>query len=395
MSKKINFDQIIDRQQTDSLKWDMRKFKKMDLDVIPMWVADMDFKCDSAIIEALEKSVRHGIFGYTLENPAYKESLISWLKRRHQTIVEPQHIMTTLGVVSGLSVALQATTQPLDKVLIFTPVYHPFKSVIEKLNRKLVIEPLQCDESLVYTINFERLNKTIINQQVKAIIFCTPHNPIGRVWTKEELIELANIAQANNVWILSDDIHMDIVFSPFKHHMLIGLDESYRQFVITFVSATKTFNLANMGLSQVIVFNQDVKSQMEAIYERDGIHIYNYLGQVATTAAYQHGDQFVDQLVVYLNDNIKTVKDYFDLHLPMIKATPQQGLYLMWLDCKGLSLTQTQLMDFFIKEVKVWVHSGEIFGQEGIGFIRVNIATPRKNIIEMLDRLKHAVKRLV
>ena len=391
----MNFDRINDRKNTHSVKWDGHKIFKVNEEAFPMWVADMDFQTDKKIVEALVKEAQSGIFGYRLVSDSYLESVVSWLNRRFDWAIAKEWIVDTPGVVSAFHAALSAFTDEKDAVLIMQPVYHPFRKGILQLKRKVVNQPLTYDEhSRSYWLDMHAFEQSIVTHKVKMMVLCSPHNPVGKVWTKEELVNIAEICLKHQVLIFSDEIHMDIVHSQGKHIPLASLDQRYHPFVLTAIAASKTFNLAGLKLSQVIVPDETLRRKIQKPYRTLGVSAGNSFAYLATEMAYTHGDEYVNQLNAYLEQSIAYVDDFLQKHLPMIIRVPSQSLYLVWLDFRQLNLDDKQLQDFLRNQAKLWFNDGHIFGAEGSGFQRMNIATPKENIIKALNQLKEAIEKL-
>lgn len=389
----MNFESKINRKHTNSVKWDGHDKFKVHPDAIPLWVADMDFKTLPEITQALNKQVEFGVYGYAFEPDSYFDSVIAWMKRRHHWDIKKEWILTTPGVVSGLNACILSLTQENDSILIQEPVYHPFKNSIKYNKRIPVINELVCEESH-YSINFEDFENKIINHNVKLFILCSPHNPVGRVWLKDELIQMADICHKHGVVIVSDEIHMDFIYKGHEHHVLANLKPEYQDFVITLVAPSKSFNLAAFKVSQLATTNPDFKKKIEHEYERLGFHGHNTFGLLACEVAYRSGDQFMDDVVEYIHQNILYIKDYVSENLSMIKVMDIEGTYLLWLDFSELKLEQADLMDFLGSEALVWFNDGSIFGESGKGFVRMNCATQRDVIKQALDQLNKAIHDL-
>ena len=389
----MNFESKINRKHTNSVKWDGHDKFKVHPDAIPLWVADMDFKTLPEITQALNKQVEFGVYGYAFEPDSYFDSVIAWMKRRHHWDIKKEWILTTPGVVSGLNACILSLTQENDSILIQEPVYHPFKNSIKYNKRIPVINELVCEESH-YSINFEDFENKIINHNVKLFILCSPHNPVGRVWLKDELIQMADICHKHGVVIVSDEIHMDFIYKGHEHHVLANLKPEYQDFVITLVAPSKSFNLAAFKVSQLATTNPDFKKKIEHEYERLGFHGHNTFGLLACEVAYRSGDQFMDDVVEYIYQNILYIKDYVSENLSMIKVMDIEGTYLLWLDFSELKLEQADLMDFLGSEALVWFNDGSIFGESGKGFVRMNCATQRDVIKQALDQLNKAIHDL-
>jgi len=387
----MNFNKINDRKNTHSIKWDGHDKMNIPQDALPMWVADMDFQTVPEVMDALSKLAQTGIFGYSFVSDDYYQSIINWMQRRHQWTINKQWISNSPGVVSAIHGCLLAFTQPNDAVMIQKPVYHPFANSINSLQRKLVNNSLILKGDQ-YEIDFSDFENKIIDNEVKMFILCSPHNPVGRVWTKAELTRMADICIKHNVLIVSDEIHMDFVFKPFQHHVLVALNETYHDHVITLSAPSKTFNLAGLKLSNTIIINPKLKKKFDNVYDDLSVHAGHTFGLVATQAAYDHGDAYVDEMVEYLHDNLLYIDRFLKEHCPKIKIIQPQGLYLVWVDFRELGLKDRQLKEFLLKKAKLWLNDGVIFGREGAGFQRINIATPRATIEKALNQLLNALK---
>jgi len=386
----MNFDTKINRKNTNSIKWDGHTRFNINPDALPLWVADMDFRTLPEITQALNKQVEFGIYGYAFEPESYFEAIIQWMKRRHDWDVRKDWVLTTPGVVSGLNACILAFTQENDSILIQEPVYHPFKNSINYNKRIPVINELVRNDTH-YTINFEDFEKKIVENEVKLFILCSPHNPVGRVWLKEELIQMADICHKHNVVIVSDEIHMDFVFKGHKHHVLVNLKPEYQDFVITLVAPSKSFNLDAFKVSQLMTPNKEFLEKVRHEYERLGFHGHNTFGLLACEVAYRQGDQYMDEVVDYIDKNIQYTKEYISNNLNQIKVMDIEGTYLLWLDFSALDLEQKSLMSFLEMNAKLWFNDGSIFGASGKGFVRMNCATQKDVIVQALEQLNNAL----
>lgn len=388
----MNFEDKINRKNTNSIKWDGHEKFNIHPDAIPLWVADMDFRTLPEITQALNKQVDFGVYGYAFEPESYFDSIIGWMKRRHQWEIQKEWILTTPGVVSGVNACILAFTQESDSILIQEPVYHPFKNSI-KYNKRVPIVNELVRKDTHYSIDYIDFENKIVENNVKLFILCSPHNPVGRVWLKEELIQMADICHKHNVIIVSDEIHMDFIFKGHEHHVLVNLKPEYQEFVITLVAPSKSFNLAAFKVSQLITANLDYKKRVEHEYERLGFHGHNTFGLLACEVAYRSGDQFMDDVVEYIYQNIQFIKEYVSTHISQIKIMDIEGTYLLWLDMSALQLEQRQLMEFLNQKAHLWFNDGSIFGDSGKGFVRMNCATQREIIKQSLDQLKSAINQ--
>lgn len=388
----MNFEDKINRKNTNSIKWDGHEKFNIHPDSIPLWVADMDFKTLPEITQALNKQVEFGVYGYAFEPDSYFDSVISWMKRRHNWNIQKEWILTTPGVVSGVNACILAFTEENDSILIQEPVYHPFKNSI-KYNKRIPIVNELVRSNTHYSIDFTDFENKIVENNVKLFILCSPHNPVGRVWLKEELIQMADICHKHNVIIVSDEIHMDFVFKGHEHHVLVNLKPEYQEFVITLVAPSKSFNLAAFKISQLITTNLDYKKRIEHEYERLGFHGHNTFGLLACEVAYRSGDQFMDDVVEYIYQNILFIKDYISKHINQVKVMNIEGTYLLWLDMSALNLEQSELMEFLNQKAHLWFNDGSIFGASGKGYVRMNCATQREIIKQSLEQLKNAINQ--
>ncbi|MCM1186060.1 MAG: pyridoxal phosphate-dependent aminotransferase [Lachnoclostridium sp.] len=392
--KNINFDEIVDRKNTDSLKYDFAVRRGKPEDILPLWVADMDFKTSSLILEDIQRRVEHGIFGYTETGTRYFEAVSGWLKRHHGLEIKENWLVKTPGVVFALAMAVKAYTKEKDAVLIQQPVYYPFTEVIEDNNRVVVSSNLILGEDGRYHMDFADFEKKIIEHQVKLFFLCSPHNPVGRVWTKEELGRIAEICFQYHVIIVSDEIHEDFTFDGYTHTPLLNVDERLAEITITCTSPGKTFNLAGLQISNIIIPNEKLRHAFKRQIDAAGYSQLNTIGIAACEAAYRYGEEWYRALKVYLQGNLAFVKEYLKRELPQIKLIEPEGTYLIWLDFRDLGLREPELEDFIVKKAKLWLDGGAIFGKAGEGFERINIATSRGVVKEALERIKSAVAEM-
>ncbi len=387
------FDQINDRHNTNSMKWDAHDMLKKPSDSYPLWVADMDFKVMPEIVEALHKEVDLSLYGYTFESEEYTNSIINWLDRRHNYHTQKEWITSTPGVVSGLNAAILALTNVGDHILIQEPVYYPFKRSILTNKREVTINELVYKDN-EYSIDFVDFEKQIKENDIKLFILCSPHNPVGKVFTENELSQMVDICKKYEVIIVSDEIHMDFVFAPNKHIVTAELRKDYADHIITLYAASKTFNLAGMKVSQLISSNLEMIKKIKDTYMILGLHGVNTMGLIASTAAYTYGDAYVDNIVSYLDTSIKWLQDYLKTELPQVKLVNPQGTYILWLDFKALNMKQEDLDQFCLNEAKMWLNNGSLFGQGGEGFMRINIALPLSELKKVMNNLKKAIDSL-
>lgn len=384
-----NFDKEINRKNTNSIKYDRPKAD--DPRIIPMWVADMDFETLPEISQALEKRAQHAIYGYAAPTDDYYQSVIGWMKRRHHFDIEKDWIVTTPGVVTALKLAVRSFTNENDSIMVLKPVYYPFDASIH-LNHRHVVECPLIFEDNQYRCDYDLFEKKIVENNVKMFILCNPHNPIGKVWTKEELYQLGMICKKHQVLVVSDEIHMDFVYQGHQHTPFYTVDESFKEFSIICTAPSKTFNLAALQTSNIIIANEKLKEAFVAEKNCVGVNDPNIFGLDACQAAYTYGDQWVDELVEYLQGNIDYMKNFFETRLPQIKVVDPQGLYLVWVDMRALKMSNEELEDFMLNKAYLWLDEGYIFGTGGDGFERFNIACPRSTLKRALEQLEEAIK---
>lgn len=385
---KYNFDEVIERRGTDSVKWDGVKNIWGSEDLIPMWVADMDFRTPPFVIEALRKRLEHEILGYTFACEEWYTSISDWLRRRHQWEITREMLTFVPGIVRGQAFALQCFTNPGDKVMVMTPVYHPFFLVTERMGREVVYSPLDlCDGH--YQIDFERFSKDI--QGCKVLILCNPHNPGGRVWTVEELRRIATICKDNGVLVISDEIHADLTLPPYKHHPFATVSEAAAQISLTFMAPSKAFNMPGLGSSYAIVVDEELRNRFQTFMEAGEFsegHLFAYIG---TAAAYMHGEEWLEQMLDYIQGNIDFTDNYLKTYIPQIKMIRPQASYLVFLDCRELQLSQEDLNKLFADRAHLALNDGSMFGQPGTGFMRLNIGCPHAVLAQALRQLAEAM----
>jgi cysteine-S-conjugate beta-lyase len=383
------FDNVINRRHTLSVKWDDTERVFGVKDVLPMWVADMDFPAPPAVIEALHKRIKHGIFGYTVIPDSLKEAVQHWLQARHQWEIDRSWLVFSTGVVPAIATAIEAFSKEGDRVVVFTPVYPPLFQLVRQHRRTLVTSPLQLKETR-YEIDWDDLTEKI--QGAKLLLLCSPHNPGGRVWTKEELKKIGELCIKHDVIVISDEIHADLTFPPNKHVPFASIHPEFAERSITFIAPTKTFNLAGLQAAAVIIANESLRRQFRKVQQRQGFFTLNTFAVVGAEAAYRHGGEWLDALLTYLQENIDYVSSYIQTHLPALRVIRPEATYLVWIDCRQLGLTEQQLKQLLLEKGKIAVEFGSKFGEEGKGFIRMNVACPRKTLKEALDRLSAALR---
>ena len=387
--KKFDFDKIIDRHGTNALKTDVLLKRYGRDDLIPLWVADMDLQCPPAIAAAIRKRCEHEIFGYTCPAQSYYESIINWVERRHNWKIEQEWISFIPGIVKGIAFVIDCFTTKEDKVIIQPPVYHPFR-IIPTLHHRPVVDNQLILEAGEYKMDIEGL-KSVIDNTCKILILCNPHNPGGRVWTRQELIDIAEICYDNNILVISDEIHSDLAFSPNKHIPFASVSEKAAQNSITFMAPSKTFNIAGIVSSFAVVPNERLRDKFYKYLtasELEEGHIFAY---IAAETAYNDGEEWLTELKEYLWDNILFVDKYLKANIPQIEVMIPQASFLVWLDCHKLNLSHKDLELLFVNDAKLALNSGTMFGAGGNGFMRMNIGTQRAVLAKALDNLKKAI----
>lgn len=386
------FDEIINRKNTYSLKWDCCKERFGAEDILPMWVADMDFKSPAEVTEAIKRRAEHGIFGYTEVSDNLSDALQIWIKRRNNWDIDKRWIVHSPGVVTSVNASILAFTDIGDKVLMQTPIYYPFYSSINDNKRQLIVNSLKNNNGY-YEIDFEDLEKKF-GSGVKIMIFCSPHNPIGRVWKRDELDQVAKLCQKYNVLLISDEIHSDLVYKGYKHIPIASLSEETLNNSVTLISPTKTFNLAGLSESIAIIVNMELRQRFKNTLSKTGAGMLNIFGLEAAEAAYAYGERWLEELIEYLQGNLEVLIEYFQKNIPQIKVIRPEATYLAWLDCNGLPVAADKLKEFFTFKARVGMNDGITFGKEGSGFQRINFACPRGLLLEGLERIKNAVGEL-
>ena len=388
-----DFDEVIDRRNTDCLKYDFAVQRGRPKDVLPFWVADMDFPIAQEIEDALVKRCQHGIFGYSEATDGYFAALQNWYLKHFNWQVQRPWLIKTPGVVFALAMAVKAFTEPGDGVLVQQPVYYPFTEVIRDNDREVVNAPLALVNGH-YEIDFADLEQKLANPKVKLMFLCSPHNPVGRVWTKEELLKVGDLCLKYNVITVSDEIHSDFVWDDNVHTPFATLGEEYQQNCIICTAPSKTFNLAGLQVSNIFIPNQKLRRAFRKQIDAAGYSQLNTLGLVACQAAYTYGEEWLTQVKAYIRSNITFVDDYLKQNLPQIKMLPIEGTYLVWLDCSALGMTADEREQWLWHEAKLWLDGGGIFGKEGEAFERINVACPRATLLQGLEQLKAAVEGL-
>lgn len=388
--RNLNFDKIIDRRNTRCLKYDFAVERHMPADVLPLWVADMDFETSSYIEDALIERAKHAIYGYSEVKTPYFDILKKWMQKHHDWDIQRKWLIKTPGVVFALAMAVKAYTEPGDAVLIQQPVYYPFSEVIKDNGRNVVSNTLYLGEDNRYHIDFEDFEQKIVDNQIKLFLLCNPHNPVGRVWTKEELTRLGDICVKHHVTVVSDEIHEDFIFKG-KHQVFANIKKEYEEITVTCTAPSKTFNIASLMISNILIPNPELKRKFKHQMDAAGISQLNVLGLVACESAYEHGEEWYQAMKNYVKENIEFVKQYVEKQLPGVKMVEHEGTYLVWLDFRETELSVEELDDKIINQAKLWLDSGKIFGSCGEGFQRINVACPRKVLEEAMERIKNVV----
>ncbi|MGG5341683.1 MalY/PatB family protein [Enterococcus sp. AZ192] len=385
----VEFDKVYDRRNTNCAKWDSIKDTYGEDGLLPLWVADMDFKANKPVLDALKKTIDQGILGYSPAPDSLYQAIQSWQQRHHDYSISKEAILFNSGVVPSLALAVQAFTQPGEAVLIHDPVYPPFAKVVEQNNRKLVRSTLDVADGH-FVMNLDDMEKQILNENVRLFILCNPHNPGGRVWTAAELEAVGKLCAKYDVLVVSDEIHQDLIFAPHHFTTFANVHSSFKDFSITLTAATKTFNLAGIKNSMVFIENSDLRKKFVTIQQQNAQDEINIFGYVGTEAAYEHGDDWLKELLAYLKENIDTVADFLKHELPQVKMMRPEGTYLIWLDFSAFDLSDAKLQEQLVHKGKVVLNAGITFGPHGSQHMRLNVACPKETLLEGLRRIKYA-----
>lgn len=387
---QYNFDEEIPRKGHSSQKWEAAK----EDDILPMWVADMDFRAAQPILDALEARWQHGIFGYAHAPNRFYEATIHWFEKRHNFTIQKEWLLYTIGVIPALSAIIKALTSPSDKVLVQTPVYNGFFPPIANNRVEPAKAPLSYQDGR-YTIDFDILEQQAKDPKVKLMLLCNPHNPAGRVWTKDELQRIGDICIANNVLVVSDEIHCDLVFNEHQHIPFASISDDFLLHSITCLSPSKTFNLAGLQIANIFVADKNIREKINQALRQNTVHEISPFAIEALVAAYTKGEEWLDQLKPYLYNNYLYLNGFIEQHLPKLKVLPLEATYLVWVDCKALNISSEEISKKLYNEGKLWINSGPMYGGDaGEGFIRINIACPRSLLVEGLNRLKIVLEQL-
>lgn len=388
--KHYNFDEIIDRKGTSCVKYDgLKNAYQGKENLIPLWVADMDFATPDFIVEALKKRCEHPVFGYTFDDDEYYESIQTWLDYKYHWKTEREWISYIPGIVKGIGLAVQCFTQPGDKVIIQPPVYHPFRLVPTRMGREVVYNPLKLEDG-VYKMDFEQL-ESLIDKDCKMLILSNPHNPGGVVWEKEALVKLAQICSAHGILVISDEIHAEMTYPQFRHHPFATVSEEAAACSVTFMAPSKTFNIAGIVSSYALVPDSRIREKFYSFLEAGELNAGTIFAFTATKAAYTYGAEWLQQMRSYVIENVNFVDEYLKKNIPQIKVYRPQASFLVWLDCRKLKLAQPELVQLFEDKAGLALNDGTMFGKEGEGFMRLNIGCPRSILNQALESLKKSI----
>ncbi len=388
----VDFDTVPNRRGTNCFKYDFAREMGMPEDVLPLWVADMDFPTAPAVLERLHALAEHGIFGYTGVKDAYFSAVHNWYAQRFGWETQRSWLVTTPGVVFAIAIAIRAFTQKGDAILIQQPVYYPFANKVTENDRQLVVNPLVLKNGR-YEMDFADMERKIVDYHVKMLLLCSPHNPVGRVWTKEELLRVGEICQKHGVLVVSDEIHADFTYAGHTHRVFASVKSEFADFTITCTAPSKTFNLAGLQNSNIFIPNRQLRHAYKKELSACGCGGTNCMGMAACQAAYEAGADWLEQLKQYLAGNLAYIRQFLREKLPEIALIEPDGTYLVWLDLRKLGLTEQQQRQLIVQDAKLWLDTGTLFGQGGEGFERINIACPRTTIEQAMQRLEHAVHK--
>lgn len=388
----VDFDTVPNRRGTNCFKYDFAREMGMPEDVLPLWVADMDFPTAPAVLERLHALAEHGIFGYTGVKDAYFSAVHNWYAQRFGWETQRSWLVTTPGVVFAIAIAIRAFTQKGDAILIQQPVYYPFANKVTENDRQLVVNPLVLKNGR-YEMDFADMERKIVDYHVKMLLLCSPHNPVGRVWTKEELLRVGEICQKHGVLVVSDEIHADFTYAGHTHRVFASVKSEFADFTITCTAPSKTFNLAGLQNSNIFIPNRQLRHAYKKELSACGYGGTNCMGMAACQAAYEAGADWLEQLKQYLAGNLAYIRQFLREKLPDIALIEPEGTYLVWLDLRKLGLTEQQQRQLIVQDAKLWLDTGTLFGQGGEGFERINIACPRTTIEQAMQRLEHAVHK--
>ena len=389
-----SFDTVIERRGTDSIKYDFAAKRGLPEDVLPLWVADMDFPSPPEVLDALAEKCRNGIFGYSdVADDSYFNALFKWYSERFGWRLSPEWLVKAPGVVFAICAAIRALTEEGEAVLIQQPVYYPFSESVLANGRRLVVNELVYSGGK-YSVDLEDFEEKIKREKVKLFILCSPHNPVGRVWRAEELSAMGEICLRHGVKVVSDEIHADFVYPGNRHQVFAAISPELADITVTCTAPTKTFNLAGLQISNILISNPELRRRFRLEISKTGYSQLNIMGLVACRAAYEHGARWLDELLVYLGSNLEFVRSFLARELPRVRLVEPEGTYLVWLDFRALGLTDRELNDLIVNKAKLWLDAGTMFGAGGTGFQRVNIACPRSLLERAMRQLKGALSSL-
>jgi cystathionine beta-lyase len=386
---RYNFDQVLHRKGSNSYKWDQVEKLFGDSDILPLWVADMDFESPPAVKNALLERAQHGVYGYTIKSETFLRSITDWFYRRHHWNINPLTVSDSPGIVTSLSLAVECFSNPGDSVIIQTPVYYPFYDVIQMNNRQVARNPLIYRNG-TYEMDYDHLEE-LMNQGAKLMLLCSPHNPGGRVWKLEELRKLGELALQYQVMIISDEIHCDLVLPGHIHTPFASISENFAQQSMTLLAPTKTFNIPGLQISFVVTPNMQHKRKFDQRIKSLSLHMTHFFSNEIVHAAYHRSEDWLDELLIYIQGNIDYACMTISQQLPAVKVIRPEATYLLWIDCQNFGLNTTEIKHLMFKEAKVAFSEGSVFGAEGEGFLRINVACPRALLIEALERFIGAI----
>jgi cystathionine beta-lyase len=384
-----NFDELIDRKGTSCYKWDQSEKLFGKPNILPLWVADMDFQPPREVVDAIVERAKHGIYGYTIRTDEYFAAVRGWLSRRHDWEIQGEWVTSSPGVVPALSMVVQSFTKPGDQVILQSPVYYPFYDVI-KMNDRVVAENPLKQENGRYVMDLEHL-ESLFQGGAKLLLLCTPHNPGGRVWTRGELEQLAELCVRYDVLVVADEIHQDMVFSGHKHIPFASLSEEIAQRTFTCIAPSKTFNLAGLQAASVIIPNDELRRKYNYLLKALSIHMESYFGLTAVVSSYTYGDEWLDQLIAYLEGNLDYLLAFMQERLPQLTVMKPEGTYLVWVDCRAISEDPKELKRLMYEEAEVAFNEGSTYGKSGAGWLRINIACPRALLVQALEQFAEAI----
>lgn len=381
-----NFDEIVNRRGTNCAKWDADTADNL----LPMWIADMDFKTAPAIINAIKRRAEHGVFGYEQVPQSYYDALVDWLSRRHRWTIKPEWVIYTTGVVPAISAIIKAMTKPDDRVLIQTPVYNLFFTSIRNNGCTAVEAPLVYEDS-TYHIDFEAFERCCARDDVKLFLLCSPHNPAGRVWTREELTRMGDICLRHKVFVVADEIHSDLIMPGYHHTPFASLSDEFLLNSATCNAPTKTFNIAGLQVANIIAADAKVRARIDRAINDNEVCDIGVFGATALEAAYNEGEQWLDELLAYIKGNYDYLCDYFSRNMPQLGVVTLEGTYLVWIDCIALHRPSSTIVEELKQRTGLWVNGSEMYGERAHPFIRLNIACPRATLKDGLERLRRYV----